>query len=53
MFRDQLSSQELVERLFATADKTGLFSDSTIYGQGLVDLDARDLTRRRIAGNIR
>ena len=40
MFRDQLSSQELVERLFATADKTGLFSDSTIYGQGLVDLDA-------------
>ena len=28
MFRDQLSSQELVERLFATADKTGLFSDS-------------------------
>ena len=40
MFRDQLSSQELVERLFATADKTGLFSDSAIYGQGLVDLDA-------------
>ena len=40
MFRDQLSSQELVERLFATADKTGLFADSAIYGQGLVDLDA-------------
>ena len=40
MFRDQLSSQELVERLFTTADKTGMFSDSSIYGQGLVDLDA-------------
>ena len=40
MFRDQLSSQELVERLFATADKTGLFADSAVYGQGLVDLDA-------------
>ena len=40
MFRDQLSSVELVARLFATADKTGLFADSSIYGQGLVDLDA-------------
>ncbi len=40
MFRDQLSSEELVTRLFATADKTGLFADSSIYGQGLVDLDA-------------
>ena len=40
MFRDQLSSEELVARLFATADKTGLFADSNIYGQGLVDLDA-------------
>lgn len=40
MFRDQLSSEELVSRLFATADKTGLFADSSIYGQGLVDLDA-------------
>ena len=40
MFRDQLSSEELVQRLFATADKTGLFADSSIYGQGLVDLDA-------------
>ena len=40
MFRDQLSSEELVTRLFATADKTGPFADSSIYGQGLVDLDA-------------
>ncbi len=40
MFRDQLSSEELVARLFATADKTGLFADSSVYGQGLVDLDA-------------
>ena len=29
-----------VNRLFATADKTGIYADSTIYGQGLVDLDA-------------
>ena len=40
MFRDQLSSEELVTRLFTTANKTGLFADSSIYGQGLVDLDA-------------
>ena len=40
MFRDQLSSEELVTRLCTTANKTGLFADSSIYGQGLVDLDA-------------
>ena len=39
-FRDQLTHDELVNRLFATADKTGIYADSTIYGQGLVDLDA-------------
>ena len=40
VFRDQLSSEELVNRLFTTADKSGLYADSAIYGQGLVDLDA-------------
>ena len=39
-FHDQLMHDELVNRLFATADKTGIYADSTIYGQGLVDLDA-------------
>ena len=40
MFRDQLRSQELVTRLFHTADKTGIYADRAVYGQGLVDLDA-------------
>ena len=40
LFRDQLSNPELVTRLFATADKTGIYSDSTIYGQGKMDLGA-------------
>ena len=39
-FRDQLSSEALVERLFETADSTGIFADRSIYGHGLMDLDA-------------
>ena len=39
-FRDQLTGQEMVKRLYQTADKTGRYADSSIYGQGLVDLDA-------------
>lgn len=39
-FRDQLSNTELVTRLYATADKTGIYSDRSIYGQGLMDLGA-------------
>ena len=40
LFRDQLSNTELVSRLFATANKTGIYADRSIYGQGLMDLDA-------------
>ena len=39
-FRDQLSSEELVTRLFTTADRTGRYADRSTYGHGLMDLDA-------------
>ena len=39
-FRDQLSNTALVERLFATANKSDEYEDKSIYGQGLMDLDA-------------
>ena len=39
-FRNQLSSQELVSRLFRTADRTGRYADRSVYGHGLMDLDA-------------
>ena len=39
-FRGQVGSTELVARILATANKTGRYSDRTIYGQGLLDLDA-------------
>ena len=40
LFRGQLSNTELVTRLFATADKSGAYADSAIYGQGSMDLGA-------------
>ena len=40
LFRDQLSSEELVSRLFATADRTGIYADREIYGHGRMDLGA-------------
>ncbi len=40
LFRDQLSNQELVTRLFATADNTGIYADRTVYGNGRMDLGA-------------
>lgn len=40
MFRHQLRNEELVTRLFHTANKTGSYADRAVYGQGLVDLDA-------------
>ncbi len=40
VFRDQLSSEELLVRLFRTADKSGIYADRAIYGQGLMDLGA-------------
>ena len=40
LFRDQLSNPEFLTRLFATADKTGIYATSSIYGQGKMDLGA-------------
>ena len=40
LFRDQLSNEELVSRLFATADNTGIYADREIYGHGRMDLGA-------------
>ncbi len=40
LFRDQLTSEELVTRLFATADDTGIYADRSIYGNGRMDLGA-------------
>lgn len=38
LFRDQLSNTELVTRLFETADDTGAYANSAIYGHGKLDL---------------
>ena len=40
LFRDQLSNEELVSRLFATAKDDGIYANAAIYGQGLMDLGA-------------
>ena len=40
LFRDQLSSTELVTRLFETADDTGVYANSAVYGRGKLDLAA-------------
>lgn len=39
-FEGQLGSTEIVSRLFATANDEGIYSDSSIYGHGLIDLEA-------------
>ena len=39
-FDGQLGNTEIMNRLFQTANKTGIYADSSIYGQGLMDLDA-------------
>ena len=39
-FRGQLGNTAVVARLFATANKTGRYSNSDIYGQGLLDIGA-------------
>ena len=39
-FEGQLGSQEIVSRLFATANKKGVYADQAIYGQGLMDLNS-------------
>ena len=38
-FRGQLGSTELVTRLFAAADKSGIYANRRIYGEGLLDLE--------------
>ena len=40
LFRDQISSAELVGRLLDTADNTGIYSDRDTYGRGKMDLSA-------------
>jgi len=40
IFRDQLKNTDLVARLFATADRSGFYADSAVYGQGSMDLGA-------------
>ena len=39
-FRNQLSNTALVERLYRTANKSGIYANRAIYGQGLMDLEA-------------
>ncbi len=38
-FRGQLGSTEMVSRLLAAADKSGIYADREIYGQGLLDIE--------------
>ena len=40
LFRDQLANEELVSRLFLTADSTGIYADRDVYGNGRMDLGA-------------
>ena len=39
-FSNQLGNVEILQRILSTANKTGIYSDESIYGQGLMDLDA-------------
>ena len=39
-FRGQLGNTAAVARLLATANKTGIYSNASIYGQGLLDVGA-------------
>ena len=38
-FRGQLGSTELVTRLLAAADKTGIYANRNIYGEGFLDVE--------------
>ena len=35
-----LTPQEVAERLFVSANRTGIYADASIFGQGLLDLEA-------------
>ena len=39
-FRNQLPNTDLVTRLFATANREGIYADQSIYGHGMMDLGA-------------
>ena len=39
-YRGQLGNDEIVARLLQTADKTGIYANADVYGQGFLDLDA-------------
>ena len=39
-FDGQLGNKEILDRLFQTANKEGRYADVSVYGQGLMDLDA-------------
>ena len=39
-YRGQLGNDEIVARLLQTADRTGIYADADVYGQGFLDLDA-------------
>ena len=53
-FRNQLGNDEIVERILATADRTGVYADADVYGQGFLDLDAatRPVGERRMLTGI-
>ena len=36
----ELTPQEIVDRLFETADRSGIYANATVFGNGLLDLDA-------------
>jgi len=40
VFRDQLTNEQLVSRLFTTANDDGIYANSAVYGHGLMDLGA-------------
>lgn len=39
-FRSQLDNVQILSRMFMTADKSGIYADRDIYGQGLLDIGA-------------
>ena len=40
VFKESLSSREIINRLYTTANKDGEYANEDIYGQGLLDLGA-------------
>ena len=43
-FEGQLGNTELVNRLFTTADKSGVYNNPEIYGHGLMAVSYTHLT---------